>query len=135
MKRLHTRESLQEKMAISLYDQCTTTDWENIALRISQVSAALALIISIVALSLGTSKLSSKRLFPNLTIDLPSAAPIYTIFSPRYLNRISNMGFFLHPRGWPSFKYLGASNHILLYPSRRSLLLQGIRSSRSGEIT
>jgi hypothetical protein len=46
-------------MAISFYDQCTTTDWENIALRISQLSAAVALLLSVVALSLGNA------IFPN----------------------------------------------------------------------
>lgn len=59
-------------MAISLYDQCTTTDWENIALRVSQVSAALALVISIVALSLGTLIEPSERTFLFLSIRLKS---------------------------------------------------------------
>jgi hypothetical protein len=59
-------------MAISLYDQCTTTDWENIALRVSQVSAALALVISIVALSLGTLIEPSERTFLFLSTGLKS---------------------------------------------------------------
>ena len=54
-------EDQQQKMAISLYDQCTTTDWENIALRISQLSAAVALLLSVVALSLGTAPFLTLR--------------------------------------------------------------------------
>lgn len=40
-------------MAVSLYDQCTTTDWDNIALRVSQLAALLSLLLSIIALGLG----------------------------------------------------------------------------------
>ena len=64
-------------MAISLYDHCTTTDWENIALRVSQISAALALVISIVALSLGTlyiHLLIRLELFRDLSLPTSPAA-------------------------------------------------------------
>ena len=75
-------------MAISLYDQCTTTDWENIALRVSQVSAALALVISIVALSLGTLTEPSERTFLFLSTGLKSHQlhrPTLLLPPPSYL--------------------------------------------------
>lgn len=151
-------------MAISLYDQCTTTDWENIALRVSQVSAALALVISIVALSLGTLIEPSERTFLILSTGLKShqlhrptlllpphsylffssllsfllLLPFPNTTSPFFLLplcRISVLGFFLHPCSRLSAEHMGAADNLLLHTCRRSLLLQRIRSQSCGERT
>lgn len=109
-------------MAISLYDQCTTTDWENIALRVSQASAALALVISIVALSLGTLIEPSERTFLSKSIGLKS----HQLHQLTLLSPPSSSFFFPLPLFQFSSSILSFFLPLLLPSSSFSLLLYRI---------